>query len=84
MVGVNPTGPVNKIHERPTFSNIWHLQSELVEGQRKVGNFTFPLDVHAGYILSKEAFALFSRKEWKDPEEVGKYYEILVTAITET
>ena len=47
-------------------------------------NIKSPLDSHAGYILSKEAFTLFSSIEWRDPEEVGEYYEIPATATTET
>ena len=82
MVGAKPTGPIDKIHERPTFSTIWYLQCQVFNRICKAGNFNSPLDVHSGYILSKGAFALFSSKEWKDPEEVVKYYEIPVTTIT--
>ena len=53
MVGAKPTGPIDKIHERPTFSTLWHLQLQLVNGLRKVGNANFPLDGRAGYIFSK-------------------------------
>ena len=84
MVGAKPTGPIDKIHERPTFSTLWHLQRQLVSRLRKVGNVKFPLDGHSGYILLKEAYTLFSSKYWKDPKEFGKYYKMPVTAITET
>ena len=83
MVGAKPTGPTDKIHERPTFSTVCHLQIQLVDGLRKLVNFKFPLDSHSGCILLKEAFSLFSSKEWKDPEEVDEYYGIPVTAIIE-
>ena len=62
MVGAKPTGPIDKIHKRPTFSTLWHLQCQIVDVLRKVGNVKFPLDGHAGYILSKEACVLFSIK----------------------
>ena len=42
------------------------------------------MDGHAGYILLKEAFTLFSSKKWRDPEEIGEYYKISVTEIIET
>ena len=84
MVGADPTGPIDKIHERPTFSTLWHLQCQIVDGLLKVGNVQFPLDGQSGYILSKETFDLFLRKEWRDPEEVGKYYKICATVIIET
>ena len=48
MVGAKPTVPVDKIHKRPTFSKLWHLQSQLVDGLRKVGNFKSPLESHVG------------------------------------
>ena len=84
MVGTNPTGPIDKIHERLTFSTLWHIQRNLFNGLHKVENVKFPLGGHAGYILSKEAFVLFLSKYWKDPKEVGEYYIISVTAISET
>ena len=84
MVVAKPTGPIYKIHELPTFIILCNLQRQLVDGLCKVGNFKFLLDVHAGCILSKEAFVLFLIKECRDPGEVGKYYKIPVTSITET
>ena len=68
MVGAKPTIPINKIHERPTFSTLWHIQHSIGDGIHKIGKIKFPLDGHAGYILLKEAFFLLLRKEWKDPE----------------
>ena len=84
MVGAKPTGPIDKIHERLISSTLWHIQRHIFNGLHKVGNVKFPLDGHAGYILSKEAFVLFLIKDWKDPKEVGEYYIISVTAISET
>ena len=83
MVGAKPTIPINKIHERPTFSTLWHIQHSIGDGIHKIGKIKFPLDGHAGYILLKEAFFLLLRKGWKDPEKFGKYYKIPVTAIKE-
>ena len=83
MVGGKLTVPINKIHKRPTFSTLWHFQHQLVDGLRKVGNVKPPLDGQSGYILSKYAFSLFSSKWRRDPEEVGEYYKIPVTPITE-
>ena len=48
MVRTKPTGPIDKIHERPTFSTLWHLQLQLVGGLHKVVNFKFPLEGHSG------------------------------------
>ena len=62
MVGAKPTGPIDKIHERPTYSTLCHLQNQLSSNLRKVGNIKYLLDGHAGYILLKEAFSLFYSK----------------------
>ena len=84
MVGTKPTGPINNIRERPIFSTLWYLQRQIIDSLSKLGNAKLPLDGHVSYILSKDSFALFSSKQWRDPEEVGDYYKIPVTAITET
>ena len=73
MVSAKPTGPIDKIHKHLTFSNLCHLQSQLVDDLRKVGNVKYPLDWHASYILSKEEFNLFSVKWSIDPGEVEEY-----------
>ena len=62
MVGAKLTGPIDKIHERPTFITLWQLQHQLVVGLRKVGNSQFSMDSSAGYIISKGSFSIFSSK----------------------
>ena len=62
LVGAKPVGPIDKIHERPTFSSLWDLQKQLVEGLRKVTNTAYPNDGPSVYILSIEAFSLYSTK----------------------
>ena len=62
LVGATPMGPIGPIHERPTFSSLWHLQQQLVEGLQKVTNTAYPNDGQLGYILSLEAFSLFPAK----------------------
>ena len=59
LIGAKPVGPIDPIHERPNFSSLWHLQQQLVEGLRKVTNTAYPNYGHSGYILSREAFALY-------------------------
>ena len=71
LVGAKPVGPIDPIHERPTFSSIWHLQQKLGEGLQKVTNTTYTNDGHSGYILSREAFALYLTKERMEPVDVG-------------
>ena len=84
VVGAKPVGPIDPIHERPTFSSLWHLQQQLVEGLQKVINTAHPNDSHSEYILSREAFSLYSNKEWQEPSDVGECFEIPPSYITET
>ena len=70
MVGAKLTVPIDKIREHPTFSTLWYPQRQIVNILHKVGNVKYPLQYHVCYILSKEAFNLFSNKEWKEPREV--------------
>ena len=84
MVSTKLTSPIKNIHERPTFNNLWHLQRQLVEGLCKLVSVKLTLDGHVIYILSKDAFTLFSSKEWRDPEEVGEYCKTPTITITET
>ena len=84
LVGAKPVGPIDPIHERPTFSSLWHLQQQLVEGLRKVTNTAYTNDGHSGYILSREEFALYSTKEWMEPEDVEECFKTPPSSITET
>ena len=84
LVGAKPVGPINPIHDHPIFSSLWHLQQQLVEGLRKVTNTAYINDGHSRYILSRETFALYSTKEWKEPADGGECLEIPPSSITET
>ena len=84
LVGAKPVGPINPINERPTFSSLWHLQQQFVEGLRKVTNTAYPNNGRSGYILSREAFDLYLIKEWMEPADVGECSETPTSSITKT
>ena len=71
LVGAKPVGPIDPIHDRPNFSSLWHLHQQLVEGLQKFTNTAYPNYGQSGYILSREAFALYSTKECQEPADVG-------------
>jgi hypothetical protein len=77
-------GPIEKIQGRPNFSSIWRLRQQLIAGTKKLTHTDHPTHGHSGYIMSKEEYALVSPYRWRDPVDVGKYFVIPVTAITET
>ena len=67
MVGTRPTDRIVKINKSPTFITLYNLQRQLVGGLQKVANAKYPLYGHAGYILLREVFSLFSNKKLTDP-----------------
>jgi hypothetical protein len=77
-------GPIDKIQGRPNFSSLWHLRQQLIAGTKKLKHTDHPTHGYSGYIMSKEEYALVSPFAWQDPVDVGEYFTIPVTAITET
>jgi hypothetical protein len=76
--------PIDKIQGRPNFSSIWRLLQQLIAGTKKLKHTDHPTHGYSGYIMSKEEHALVSAFTWQDQRDVGKYFIIPVTAITET
>jgi hypothetical protein len=77
-------GPIDKIQGRPNFSSLWRLRQQLIAGTKKLKHTDHPKHGYSGYIMSKEEYALVSRYPWTDQPDVGEYFMIPVTAITET
>jgi hypothetical protein len=75
---------IRPIPGRPTFRGLWHLSQTLSECLGKLGHPVHPNFGFAGYMMAPEAFALYSQTGWKDPPDVGEYFQIPSTAITET
>ena len=38
----------------------------------------------AGYMMMQVSYALYSTTKWKDPADVGNYFNVPTTAITDT
>ena len=77
-------GPIDKIQGRPNFSSLWRLCQQLIAGTKKLKHTDHPKHGYSGYLMSKEEYALISRYPWTDQPDVGEYFIIPVTAITET
>jgi hypothetical protein len=75
---------IRPIPGRPTFRGLWHLSQTLSECLGKLGHPVHPNFGFAGYMMAPEAFALYSQTGWRDPPDVGEYFQIPSTAITET
>ena len=63
--------PIQKIQGRPTFSSLWHLAQEFYDALHKLDHADHPTDVWAGYLMTKEEFALRSTTSWTGPDIVG-------------
>jgi hypothetical protein len=77
-------GPINKIQGCPNFSSLWRLRQQFIAGRKKLKHTDHPTHGYSGYIMSMEEYALVSPYPWQDPRDIGKYFMIPITAITET
>jgi hypothetical protein len=75
---------IRPIQGRPTFRGLWHLSQALSECLGKLGHPIHPEFGFAGYMMTPEAYALYSQTEWRNPPDVGEYFQVPTTAITET
>ena len=66
--------PIQKIQGHPTFSSLWHLAQAFYDALRKLDHADHPTDGWAGYLMTKEEFALRSTTACTGPEIVGKYF----------
>ena len=75
---------IQPIPGRPTFRGLWHLAQQFSECLGKLSHPRHPNEGFAGYMMAVAAFALYTRTPWRDPDDVGEYFEIPAHAITET
>ena len=73
--------PIQKIQGRPTFSSLWHLAQAFYDALRKLDHADQLTNAWAGYLMTKEEFALRSTTSWTGPEIVGKYLVMPTGAI---
>ena len=56
--------PIQKIQGCTTFSSLWHLAQAFYDALRKLDHADHPTDGWAGYLMTKEEFALGSTTAW--------------------
>jgi hypothetical protein len=76
--------PIRPIHGRPTFGTLYKLNQRITECLRRVDHPNYPDDGFSGYMLDPAAFRLFNDTPWEPPPDVGEYFSVPATAITET
>ena len=52
--------PIQTIQGRPTFSSLCHIDQAFYDAIKKLDNVDHPTDGWAGYLMTKEEFALRS------------------------
>ena len=73
---------IQKIQGRPTFGSLWHLAQAFYNALIKLDHADHPTNGWAGYLMTKEYFALGSTTSWMRPEIVEKYFIMPARAIT--
>ena len=75
--------PIHPIHGRPTFGTLYQLCQRITECLRKVDHPQYPDDGFSGYMLDTTAFRLYTNKPWEAPIDVGEFFTVPSSALTE-
>ena len=76
--------PVRQVPGRPNFCTLWQFSQELQESLGKMEHPDHPDESNAGYMMMQATYVLYSTTPWTDPNNVGKYFILPTTAITDT
>ena len=75
---------IEDVQVRPQFSSLYKLSHQMTENLRKVDHPIYPNDGKYGYMMVMQAFYLFNTILWKDPFDMGTFFKVPATAITDT
>ena len=76
--------PTHQVPGRPTFRTLWKLSQELQEFLGKMEDPYHPDEGCSSYIMMQATYELYSTIIWKNPADLGKYFIVPTTAITNT
>ena len=76
--------PIRQVPVQPTFLTLWQLSQDLQECLGKMEHPDHTDEGHAGYIMMQAAYALYLTIHWADPSNVGNYFIVPATTITDT
>ena len=68
---------------RTTFFTLWQLYQELQECLGKMDQPDNPYEGYPRYMMTQAAYALYSTNKWQDPADVGNYFIVPTTTITD-
>ena len=77
-------GLIHKIHGHPQFSSLYQLSQRLTKFLHKVHHLIHHYGGYAGYMLSAAAYTILSTAVWRNPVNVGKFFVVSDTDITNT
>ena len=69
---------------RPEFVSLWNLSQLIAEGFCKLSHPEHTDEGWSFYMVPSEGFALYYTEPWEDPPDIGEYFIVLETAITDT
>ena len=75
---------VRQVTGRPTCCTLWQLFQEPQECLGKMEHLDHPNEGYAGYMMTYVDYAFYSATKWKDLSDVGIYFLVPTTAITDT
>ena len=76
--------PVCQFIGRPNFCMLWQLSQELQECLGNTENPDHTYEGYAGYMMKQGEYALYLTCLWTDLNDVGNYFILPTTAITNT
>ena len=76
--------PVGQVPRQPTFRTIWQWSQEILECLGKMEHHNHTNEGCAVYMMTQEVYVLYSTTKWMDPNDVGNYFIVPTTAITDT
>jgi len=75
---------VERVQGHPEFSSLYKLTQQITDCLRRIQHPIHKDDRYAGYMMVVLAFALLSITPWTDPEDLGDFFVVPISAITDT
>ena len=76
-----PMDHINLIQDRQNFTNLQHLETQLINGAKKI-EYRKCKYAYAGKIMDKDPYKLLSTNEWHVPDDPGAYLTLTGTEKT--
>ena len=75
---------IEKVQGRPQSTSLYKMAQQLADKIRKVDHPIYPDNENYGYMMAVHDFRLFNTVPWQDTFNVGTFFKVPATAITDT